>query len=204
MAAPRASRRPRASNTAVPAYRRRLPGPGGVDRQGPAGHDQLLAPIHRPEDLHLQRPGIGRPRDRPAAGTIERRPHELRAQVAGLVEERRVRSRPPGDVDGRRRGHGDRQIRRGRAGDRPFVVGQHRVPLTDPHDERPVKRHAGRPHDLNTTRARPSPHIRPPEPPPDHDRPLSHESPCYPTGPPIHSRRASPGAEARRERRDQG
>jgi hypothetical protein len=127
---------------------------------------------------------------------------------------------PPGDVDGRWRGHGNRQIHRRRAGDQPFVIGQHRVPLTGPHDERPVKRHAVGPHDLDTTRARPrgqrhepthipavargSPHIRPPEPPPDHDRPLIRESSCYPTGPPIHSRRASPGAEARRERRNQG
>ncbi len=47
MAAPRASRRPRASNMRGSRVPPAAPGPGGVGRHGPAHHDQLLPPIHR-------------------------------------------------------------------------------------------------------------------------------------------------------------
>src|SRR6185503_19769036 len=55
--------------------------------------DQVLAPVDGAEDLDLERTGIGRPRDRPTPGAVERRPHELGPQPSRLVEE--ARGRPP-------------------------------------------------------------------------------------------------------------
>lgn len=277
MAAPRASRRPRASNRAVPAYRRRLPGRAAAAVMG----QPITISSWRPSTgsrIFLQRAGIGRLPDRPAAGTVERRPDELRPQPSRVIEEGRVRpprshprprrrvgasverpreesqaiagippmaadealrkrmhdlpalelgqeagGDPPGGLERGRRGHRDRQLFRARPRDEAFVVVDLHAVVDDPHDERPVHRHTARPPDLDTPRARPRAlcdqpaeipavagtpaHIRPPEPPPHRDRPLTHHGHMLPDRASIPSRHAIPAAaaaDARRRRGDEG